>query len=45
MTIPKTNLEILTINIDYTLAMNSPDFGDAQERNILYGKYVDKIFF
>jgi len=44
MTIPKTNLEILTINIDYTLAMNSPDFGDAQERNILYGKYVDKIF-
>jgi len=44
MTIPKTNLEILTINIDYTLAMNLPDFGDAQERNILYGRYVDKIF-
>jgi len=44
MTITKTNLKILTINIDYTLAMNLPDFGDAQERNILYGKYVNKIF-
>ena len=39
----KTNLKILTINIDYTLAMNKPAFGDAQERNIAYGKYVDKI--
>ena len=40
----KKNLKIVTINIDYTLAMDSPNFGDAQERNILYGKYVNKIF-
>jgi len=39
----KTDLKILTINLDYTLAMDSPDFGDAQERNIDYGKYVEKI--
>jgi len=39
----KTNLKILTVNIDYTLAMNKPKFGDAQERNIAYGRYVDKI--
>jgi len=39
----KTNLKILTINLDYTLAMNKPAFGDAQERNIAYGEYVDKI--
>jgi len=39
----KTNLKILTINLDYTLAVDKPAFGDAQERNIAYGKYVDKI--
>ncbi len=39
----KTNLKILTINLDYTLAMDSPDFGDAQQRNIAYGQYVEKI--
>ena len=40
----KTNLKILTINLDYTLAMDWPDFGDAQQRNIAYGQYVEKIF-
>jgi len=39
----KTNLKILTINLDYTLAMDLPDFGDAQQRNIAYGQYVEKI--
>lgn len=39
----KTDLKILTINLDYTLAMDSPDFGDAQQRNIDYGQYVKKI--
>ncbi len=39
----KNNLKILTINLDYTLAMDKPEFGDAQERNIAYGKYIDKI--
>ncbi len=39
----KKDLKILTINLDYTLAMDLPDFGDAQERNIEYGQYVDKI--
>ena len=39
----KTNLKILTINLDYTLAMDQPDFGDAQQRNIAYGQYVKKI--
>lgn len=42
--IQKNNLKILAINLDYTLAMDSPDFGDAQERNIAYGRYVKKIF-
>ncbi len=36
-------MKVLTINIDYTLAMDSPNLGDAQERNIEYGEYVDKI--
>jgi len=44
MLIKKTNLRILAINLDYTLAMDSPDFGDAQQRNILYGQHVEKIF-
>lgn len=39
----KYNLKIVTINLDYTLAMDAPKFGDAQQRNIDYGKYVDKI--
>jgi len=37
------NLKILTINLDYTLAMDTPNFGDAQQRNIDYGQYVRKI--
>ena len=36
-------IKVLAINLDYTLAMNSPNFGDAQERNIDYGKYVEKL--
>ncbi len=39
----KNNLKILTINLDYTLAMDKPNLGDVQERNIEYGQYVDKI--
>lgn len=42
--IRKQNIKILTINLDYTLAMDNPEFGDAQRRNIDYGKYVKKIF-
>ncbi|PIR06994.1 MAG: hypothetical protein COV55_01040 [Candidatus Komeilibacteria bacterium CG11_big_fil_rev_8_21_14_0_20_36_20] len=36
-------INILTVSWDPTLAMNQPDFGDAQIRNIEYGKYVNSI--
>jgi glycosyltransferase involved in cell wall biosynthesis len=41
--IEKIPYKILTISWDPTLAMDNPDFGDAQERNIEYGKGVEEI--
>ncbi len=35
---------ILTISWDPTLAMDSPDFGDVQKRNIAYGQNVANLF-
>ena len=39
----RTKLKVLTINIDYTLAMEKPTFGDAQQRNADYGKKIEKL--
>jgi len=39
----KLPIKILTISWDSNLAMNNPIFGDVQERNIAYGKYVSAI--
>lgn len=40
----KIPYNILTISWDPTLAMDNPDFGDVQKRNIVYGKYVQNIY-
>ena len=39
----KLPYNILTISWDPTLAMDKPDFGDAQKRNIEYGQHVQNI--
>ncbi len=40
----KLTYNILTISWDATLAMDKPDFGDAQKRNIKYGQHVQNLY-